>query len=331
MPAEPEPSDSAQAATGPESSWDDADYAALDPNALDPDALGADGVSGAGGDELDAIGESQAADPEEMERWNSPGLVEDLSEQLPDLGAEAGDLGAEASVLGAEASGPGAEPSSERTPQDRLVADAANATVDPVDANDAVDLAGRDEADAVLEAGALEQVDASLATAGGLEPPAGKAAGRTTAPMLDDAPPAGSLRKVLGAVPISLGLDGIEIDVEVKGKMLLPFDRIEAVAVGAARDLGPKPVVLIDLVLNWGGDPRETLRVLRIRSDRFDPRGLAPGAESGVDALRSLTGAILDAARPVCLPDEAAVRGEPFAIHDTVAAHERATIGEAPG
>jgi hypothetical protein len=143
--------------------------------------------------------------------------------------------------------------------------------------------------------------------------------------MLDEPGAAARSRKILGAVPISLGPEGIEIDIETRGKTLLPFHRIEAIAVGAVRDLGAKPVVLIDLALNWSGDPSETLRVLRIRSDRFDPRSLVAGSGSGVEALRAFTGAILEVAHPVCLPGEAAVRGAPFAMYDTVAAHEHAT------
>ena len=37
--------------------------------------------------------------------------------------------------------------------------------------------------------------------------------------------------------------------------------------------------------------------------------------------------AIIDGARPVCLPDERAVRGVPFAVYDTVAQYEQTTIG----
>ena len=48
---------------------------------------------------------------------------------------------------------------------------------------------------------------------------------------------------------------------------------------------------------------------------------------SGMAALRSFTAAIIDGARPVCLPDERAVRGVPFAVYDTVAQYEQTTIG----
>ena len=112
-----------------------------------------------------------------------------------------------------------------------------------------------------------------------------------------------------------------------KGKTVLPFERIQALGVGATRDLGEKPVVLIDLILNWGAAPGQPLHILRIRSDRFDPRSLVPCDEPGVPALRAFVVALVEQSSPVCLPDEAAVRGEPFSVHPTVDDHERATTG----
>jgi hypothetical protein len=74
-----------------DSAQDDEIYENLDPGALDPSALGADdGVE-------HAIGESTAADPSAVDRWNSPGLVTDLSEQLP--GEDFGAVDAERSRL----------------------------------------------------------------------------------------------------------------------------------------------------------------------------------------------------------------------------------------
>ena len=49
--------------------------------------------------------------------------------------------------------------------------------------------------------------------------------------------------------------------------------------------------------------------------------------ENGVAALRGLIEILVDGARPVCLPDEPSVRGEPFAVFDTVEAYEQATVG----
>jgi membrane associated rhomboid family serine protease len=255
-------SSEAEAASPFDADFDDfEDFDDLDPNAFSPDALGSDDVVPA----LDAIGESTAADPSEIAKWNSPGLVEDLSEQLPD-------------------------------------------------------------AESAVDASSLREAEPPRAAPGAGDED-GLTAGRGTVPILDDAPHYDRPKRILGAVPISLGEQGVEIDVEEKGKMQVPFQRIEALAVGAVRELGAKPVVLIDLVLNWSGDPSEPLKVLRVRSDRFDPRALVPGSESGVAALRAFAAAVLDGARPECLPDEASVRGEPFGVHHTLAEYEKATIG----
>jgi len=268
------------------------DLDALDPNALAPDLLGdeaappdsldAEGPAPAtasdvaeetGGHEAEepideAIGESRAADPDEVARWNSPGLVEDLSDQLPDAGT--------------------------------------------AESNAAIDSAALGQPDAPAEPEASVALDAS---------------GRLTRPILDDAPPFERERRVIGAVPHSLDAEGIRLDAEGKGKTCVPFARIEAIAVGAVRDLGMKPVVVIDLLMNWSSEPSESLKLLRIRSDQFDPRALVPGATDGVAALRAFIAILVDRALPECLPDEASVLGQPFAMYDSLADHERQTLG----
>jgi membrane associated rhomboid family serine protease len=247
----------------PEPDFDAADYDALDPNAICPDAL--DAEPGTTDSLADAVGESSAADPSEIEKWNSPGLIRDLSEELSDA-----ERAADSSML--------------------------------------------EEADTPLAA--LSRGDDCEANAV-----------RETAPMFDAKPEPGRPKRRLDAIPISLDFESLEMDVAGKGKARIPLGRIEAIAVGAVRELGAKPVLLVDLVLNWNSGSSQMLKLLRIRSDRFNPRLLLPGSDSGIEALRAFTAAIIDGARPVCLPDESAVRGKPFAVHDTLAQYEEATTG----
>lgn len=132
--------------------------------------------------------------------------------------------------------------------------------------------------------------------------------------------------RAIEAVPLALEPTAIKIDVEEKGKARLPFERIEAIAVAAVGGLRDRPVVLVDLVLNLRGDPSESLRVLRVRSDRFDPRGLVEGASTGVEALRLFIEAIVAGSRSDMLPNERAVLGEPFATFESLLDYHREVL-----
>jgi membrane associated rhomboid family serine protease len=106
----------------------------------------------------------------------------------------------------------------------------------------------------------------------------------------------------------------------------LELGQVQAIASGAVRGLAPRPVVLIDLLMNWSGIEEERLRVLRIRSDRFDPRELLPGAGSGLDAFRTVIAKLLADSRATPVPDAARASGRPFAMFDTLAAYEREVL-----
>ena len=107
----------------------------------------------------------------------------------------------------------------------------------------------------------------------------------------------------------------------------LDLSRIEAVAVAAIEGLAARPVLVIDLLLNWtdcGGGP---LKIARLRSDRFDPRPLAPEAGDPVEAVRSFTAALLDASGAIALPDPDAARGRPFQRFASLEAYQRDVLG----
>jgi hypothetical protein len=162
-----------------------------------------------------------------------------------------------------------------------------------------------------------------------------KAPERATVPILDGPPSSPDFRTihVIEAVPLVLEDASIKVDAGGKGKTRLPFERVDAIAVAAVRGLSDRPVVVVDLVLNLRGDASEPLRVLRIRSDRFDPRSIVETAANGVEALQAFVGAIAAGSRAEALPNKAAVRGEPFAIFDSLVDYHREVLhvdGEAP-
>lgn len=92
------------------------------------------------------------------------------------------------------------------------------------------------------------------------------------------------------------------------------------------RGISEKPILVIDLVLNWMSSSQEPLRVMRFRSDQFNPRLVVPGAPNALEAMRALLDAILAATDATALPDASAARGRPFAEFSDLSAYQRAAL-----
>ena len=131
---------------------------------------------------------------------------------------------------------------------------------------------------------------------------------------------------VIDAVPTELDDDGVQIVTSTGQKKRMRYDRIEAVSVVAVLGLAEKPVLLVDLVLDWKAPAGNKLRVIRLRADRFDPRRLFPEVASPVDAMRRMVFQILTLSRGVPLPDADAARGMPFASFPEVALYQRLVL-----
>ena len=91
------------------------------------------------------------------------------------------------------------------------------------------------------------------------------------------------------------------------------LDRIQAVAAAVITGLGPKPVLVIDLLSNWSQAEAEELKGVRLRSDQFDPRQVLGIEGDAQPALRALVARLLEASRGAPLPSLAAATGQPFA------------------
>jgi len=128
------------------------------------------------------------------------------------------------------------------------------------------------------------------------------------------------------AVPLELLDDGLAIQTESGAKKIVRYERIDAVAVAAVHGIAAKPVILVDLILNWKAPVHETLRLIRMRGDRFDPRSLFPGQGSAVDALRTFVTHVLERSGAVPLPDQASALGRPFASFEELALYQRAVL-----
>jgi hypothetical protein len=98
------------------------------------------------------------------------------------------------------------------------------------------------------------------------------------------------------------------------------------VSLAAVRGLGPKPVVLVDLLLSGPQPGPEPLALVRLRSDQYDPRKLLASPASPLEALYGLVEELLKRSRAVALPDEAAGRGRPLRMFDSLEAYAREVL-----
>jgi len=142
-------------------------------------------------------------------------------------------------------------------------------------------------------------------------------------PLEADLPRPARALKVLDAIPLSLGETALTLDVGERGKATLGLERIDAVAVAGVRGLRPRPVVVIDLVTNWLAGEDQPLKVVRLRSDRFDPRRLVEGEGDGTAALLLWISRVVERSGALQLPDPAAAAGDPFRMCDALADYHR--------
>ncbi len=177
--------------------------------------------------------------------------------------------------------------------------------------------------------------------------PAERAA-RVTGPLDCDeekeAPPEPALPlrslRVLEARPVSLDGEALWLDVEGRGRTRLPLARIDGIALAGVRGLAkpgavdsegrPRAVLLLDLAMNATADTSEALVVVRLRSDRFDPRRLLAEASEGgspLVALRQVVAGLLagSRARPLC--PAAASPEEALAVHGDLATYTQRVLG----
>ena len=132
--------------------------------------------------------------------------------------------------------------------------------------------------------------------------------------------------KTHSGVPEALTDKGLRFRLK-NGVRLLPFEKIKALSLGAIREIGAKPYLLIDILTD---DPAEDLDqhgLLRLSSKDFDPRTLVPGSEKSSEALRDLIAKILAQSAAAALPDKATLIGEGFPKYKSVAEYEKKVYG----
>ncbi len=132
--------------------------------------------------------------------------------------------------------------------------------------------------------------------------------------------------KITPALPVALDVLGLRVRFEGGAPSLVEWTSIQAVGVGLVAGLGPKPVVVIDLALNWADSPDGAIEVMRLRSDAFRARELVSGSASAPEALRALLAELLARSGAVPLPDPAGAHGLPFRDYDSPGAYEEAVL-----
>ena len=133
--------------------------------------------------------------------------------------------------------------------------------------------------------------------------------------------------RVMEAVPRELDGEALWLEVEGKGRTRIPFSRVDAVAAAGVHGMSRKTVILIDLALDWTADAEKPLTVLRLRSDRYDPRVLVGGTGSPLQAIGQLVSTLITRTRALALPDPGSARGEPFKIFRDLASYEEQVLG----
>ncbi len=125
------------------------------------------------------------------------------------------------------------------------------------------------------------------------------------------------------AIPTEFDAEGLMIEVEDGKKKRIRFDRIEAVSLAAIDGLGDRPVIVIDLILNWMSLRDESLRVIRLRGDCFDPRRMMEGDTDPLQAMRAFIVQLVEKTDATPLPDLQSVRGMPFASFSNLLSYHR--------
>ena len=133
--------------------------------------------------------------------------------------------------------------------------------------------------------------------------------------------------RVIDAVPLELDAEALWLDVDGKGRTRLALSQVDAVAAAGVHGLGGKAVILVDLALNWTSGGEKPLTVLRLRSDRYDPRKLVGSAGSPLQAMSELLSTLIARARACPLPDPDSARGQPFKIFRDLASYEEQVLG----
>ena len=132
--------------------------------------------------------------------------------------------------------------------------------------------------------------------------------------------------QAIAAVPTRLMDEVLYFRLDSGHKAKVAYAEIQALAVAAVRDVSSKPVVVVDLLLNWTELGAAPLRSIRLRSDQFDPVRLVESPGSPTDNLRAFLQELLERSEALPLPDADAVEGRPFRVFKFLRGYQRRVL-----
>ncbi len=152
----------------------------------------------------------------------------------------------------------------------------------------------------------------------------------TLAAVIDHVAPATRFRavKVTEAMPIGFQDAAIVLQIEGGRRASVAYEQIEAVAVATIADF-----VAIDLVLNWSHDGDEVLRLVRLKSNGFDPRMVFEASGVHADPLAAFLTELMARSEATPLPDPESALGLNIRAYASMALYQREVLrveSEAP-
>lgn len=120
--------------------------------------------------------------------------------------------------------------------------------------------------------------------------------------------------KSMDASPLGLLEEGVKLALEGGRKATLAYEKIEALGVGEVAG-SDGAGIRIDLILNWHDGAGGSLRVVRLRGDRFDPEDLASEI-TGPQTLRGFLAQLLSRSDALPLPDVDGALGDPLHVFE---------------
>lgn len=136
----------------------------------------------------------------------------------------------------------------------------------------------------------------------------------------------GGPAEVLEAFPLALEDDALVLRMGERRQTRVPYARIEALAAAEiSRDDKP-PIVVIDLALNWARRDHEPLRLVRLRTNTFDPKSLVRDCPAE-EALACLLAELLERSHAVPLPDPESALGLRLARFGCIEEYEARALG----
>lgn len=110
--------------------------------------------------------------------------------------------------------------------------------------------------------------------------------------------------QILPVIPLGISDDRLTLKTETMGERNLPLRAIKAISTAQIAPAGAPRFLVIDLFLDDPAQEAESLRIMRMSSRQFDPRGIFPESNSLVEAYQRLLWKMLQVSRARPMPSQ---------------------------